>query len=135
MTVSVPKSEELPGETVSGLGLPIPGCVGVLRIRGEPSELPACFPAVMAASIRGVVVSASCVNVFVCVCLPLSPSSVQVSRLFLQWLSSIPLYRPRQEPPPQEFQEPVGERLALASLHGRRWVMELERPQVGNTAR
>lgn len=36
----------------------------------------------------------------------LSPSYAQVSRSFLQWLSSIPLYRPRQEPPPQEFVEP-----------------------------
>lgn len=38
-TVSVLKSEEAPGDRVSGIRLPIPGCV-----RGEPPELPACFP-------------------------------------------------------------------------------------------
>lgn len=49
--------------SVPGLWLPIPGCVGVLRIRGEPPKLPACFPAVMAASITSFAVSASCLNV------------------------------------------------------------------------
>ncbi|KAF3834237.1 hypothetical protein F7725_025441, partial [Dissostichus mawsoni] len=50
------------------------------------------------------------------------------SKLFLQWLYSIPLYRPRQEPPPQEFEEPVGR---TASLHGCGccpWKVGLERP-------
>lgn len=100
-----------PSETVSRLGIPIPGCVGVLWIRGEPPVLPACFPAVMAASMRGFAVSASVrLCIYVCVSLPLAlslpPSSAQVSRrFFLQRLSSIPLYRPRQEPPPQEFRQ------------------------------
>ena len=55
-----------PGETVSGPGLPIRGCVGVLWIWGGPAELPTCFPAVMAASIRGFAVSAW---VWMCLCL------------------------------------------------------------------
>lgn len=44
----VPKLEELQDETVSGLRLPIPNCVGVLEPR-----LSARSPVVMAASIRG----------------------------------------------------------------------------------
>jgi len=107
VSVSVPKkSGGASGETVSGLlRLPMPGRVGVLWIRGEPPELPACFPAVMAASIQTLCRLPLRVNVHVS---PLSLSSAQGSRFSLQWLPSIPLYRPRQEPPPQEFEEPVG---------------------------
>lgn len=46
-----------------------------------------------------------CLPPFERVCVCFSPSSAQLSP---QCLSSIPLCRPRQEPPPQEFQEPVG---------------------------
>ncbi|KAK1880174.1 2-isopropylmalate synthase, partial [Dissostichus eleginoides] len=63
------------------------------------------------------------------------PRIPAVSRLFLQWLYSIPLYRPRQEPPPQEFEETVGR---AASLHGCGccpWKVGLERPRMVGMAR
>ncbi|KAI4818366.1 hypothetical protein KUCAC02_011709 [Chaenocephalus aceratus] len=57
------------------------------------------------------------------------------SKLFLQRLYSIPLYRPRQEPPPQEFEKPVGRAASLDGCGCCPWKVGLERPRMVGMAR
>lgn len=119
-----PQIGEDSGGPVSGLGLPIPGCVGVLRIRSEPPELPACFPAVMAASIRGFVVPAS-ERVCLYFSLSLSCSGFSTVPAVAVFHLSLPATPGSSA---TGIQGAGGEQLALASFHGRRWIVELERP-------
>lgn len=102
---SVPKPASAP--IVSRLQRPIPGGDGAPRKGSESPELPACFPAVMAASLQSAAVSpvresARARERAGVVALSL-PTAAQVSRFLLQTLSSIPLCRPHRKAAPQEF--------------------------------